>query len=258
MTETGGFELRHDKQALKQGMSVSSVYEYLTNRGVSGQWVSEDILLFETCCHNHIGEGTHKLYYYDNTKLFNCYTGCGTNFDIFELINKMAVIETGVELELEDSIKSFVHSQSFLFAGEQEFGEQVGEDGEYVKPTIIGFDKGILNKYRPAIVDNWTQEGIEESTQRKFGIRFNPIDMTVIFPHFNEFLNLYGVRQRALSGDDANRFGKYRPLERSHLLYSSPLSFYLFGLNHSGMNIRIRQKAIVYEGEIYRPSSSFQ
>lgn len=250
MTETGGFELRHDKQAIKQGMSISSVYDYLSSiRGVSGQWVSEEILLFETCCHNHIGEGTHKLYYYDNTKLFNCYTGCGSNFDIFELINKMNVIETGEELELEDSIKKFVYSQSFLFAGEQEFGEELDDEKEYVKPTILGFDKSILQHYKPVIVDNWTREGITEATQRKFGLRLNTINMSAIFPHFDEFHNLYGVRQRMLSGDNVERFGKYRPLERADILYSTPLSFYLFGLNNSGMNIRVVQKAVVYEGE---------
>ena len=45
-----------------------------------------------TICHNHLGEGSRKLYYYDNTKLFQCYTDCAGSFDIYELICKVKTI----------------------------------------------------------------------------------------------------------------------------------------------------------------------
>ncbi|MER2227233.1 MAG: hypothetical protein ABS916_09280 [Carnobacterium sp.] len=246
---TDNFNLRLDKDALKNGMTIDSVYEFLTGMGVQGQFLDEEKLLFETVCHNHPGEGKHKLYYYHNTKLFNCYTDCGANFDIFELINKMHVIKTGEELELEDSIKTFVHSSSFLFAGKQEFDEEIDDNKEYVPPTFLYFDKNVLNELPNAIVDNWVEEQISEATQRKYGVKLNPSLMSAAFPHFDEFWNLLGIRQRILSAEDQLMYGKYRPLTRKGEMFSSPLSFYLFGLNHNGLEIRKKKKAIIYEGE---------
>ena len=49
-----------------------------------------DILIFPTICHNNnIEEASMKLYYYDNTKLFHCYTECQSSFDIYELVKKI-------------------------------------------------------------------------------------------------------------------------------------------------------------------------
>lgn len=43
-------------------------------------------IIARTICH---GGDSHKLYYYENTKLFKCYSdSCGT-FDIFELVQKV-------------------------------------------------------------------------------------------------------------------------------------------------------------------------
>ena len=57
-----------------------------------------------TICHNEPGEGSRKLYYYSNTGLFQCYTGCGS-FDPFELVVKVAAIQWGKDYDLNDAVR---------------------------------------------------------------------------------------------------------------------------------------------------------
>jgi len=53
----------------------------------------KDTLIMETICHNKHG-GSHKLYYYDSTKSFHCYTECGETFDIFSLVKRNREFES--------------------------------------------------------------------------------------------------------------------------------------------------------------------
>ena len=60
-------------------------------------------IVAHTICHNAIGHGSRKLYYYDSTRLFVCYSNCGT-FDIFDLCIKVKKIQDGVDWELYDAM----------------------------------------------------------------------------------------------------------------------------------------------------------
>lgn len=242
-------DIRLDKVALKESMTIDMVYEYLTKLGVNGYWVDSDKLVFETVCHNCIGEGSNKLYYYENTKLFNCFTSCG-RFDIFELLSKMNQQENGEELELNDAVEKYIKSQSFLILDGSNTSEKKEKDsGEYVKPRLQKFNGGILSEHKDALVKDWLDEGISRKTQRKYGIKYSPAMGGAIFPHYDEFGGLVGVRARLLAEEEIRRYGKYRPLEKRGILYSNPSSFYLFGLMQNNLQIRLRKKAIVFEGE---------
>ena len=49
--------------------------------------MKNDIIVAQTVCH---GGHSHKLYYYENTKLFRCYTQCNDGyFDLFQLLMKV-------------------------------------------------------------------------------------------------------------------------------------------------------------------------
>ena len=75
----------YDKDSLKENITIEQMYELLVELG--GEPIQTGtVLLCKTICH---GGDSHKLYYYDNTHLFRCYTGCETpTFDIFELVEK--------------------------------------------------------------------------------------------------------------------------------------------------------------------------
>lgn len=245
-----------DKSALKNAMSIENVYSFLTGLGVHGYYADEEKLVFETCCHNHLGEGSNKLYYYDNTKLFYCFTSCGY-FDIFELLSKMNVVKNNEELALEEAIEKYRQTQGFTLTSKKNAFQTVDINDEYIEPKLNSFSKDVYNELPRVILKDWEREGISAYTQHKYNVRLNYFLGAVTFPHLDENYNLVAIRQRILSKENIERYGKYRPLERHGILYSAPSSFYLFGLNHNKKNIQTIKKAIVFEGEQHRPSSSF-
>ena len=73
----------YNKHEVREKLTTNDIYELLTEWGGEPEWTSWGILS-STICHNMPGQGSRKLYYYNNTDLFQCYTGCGY-FDIFDL-----------------------------------------------------------------------------------------------------------------------------------------------------------------------------
>lgn len=243
----GGFTLLHDTRFIKEGMDIETVYDFLLSQNIAVHWVNEESLVLETCCHNHKGEGSHKLYYYDKTKLFNCYTECGY-FDIFDLVNKTRVLEGQDELLLEDIANSFIQKEKFVLVN-KESTLQEEEEREYRPPVLNVFKMADFFRFPFAYSKDWAQEGISYKTQMRYKTRFNWFDNAIMFPHFDEFWNLIGMRQRLLSDESAEIYGKYRPVKVADIIYSNPTSFYLFGLNYTGRNIRMKRKAVIFESE---------
>lgn len=245
------FELRshRDADSLKNGMSINEVFDYLTNMGIRGMWLDENTLVFETCCHNHCGEGSLKMYYYDNTKLFNCYTGCG-RFDIFELLSKMSVIENNEELSVVEAIDQYLETKGFVTVGKSDSLNGTPEsDKEYIPPTINYYTFNEYLQLPRVIVNDWEREGISAQTQRRYNIRYSYSSSGITLPHVDENNQLMGIRQRLINPQDIMEYGKYRPWMRKGVMYSSPLSFYLFGLQFNSSNIKRVKKAFVMEGE---------
>ena len=53
-------------------------------------------LITSTICHNPIEEAeSMKLYYYEDRKLFHCYTECGESMTIFELYKRYMALNHG-------------------------------------------------------------------------------------------------------------------------------------------------------------------
>lgn len=240
------YDDRYDKEVLKSSMRTEDVWNFITGLGVEGKWIDDEKLMFETACHNHPGEGSYKLYYYENTKLFNCYTSCG-GFDIFEMIVKIKELE-GKEIDLEDAIAIYVGSKEFVFFGEEE-ETTIDVNSEYIAPKFNYFDISDYRVLKRAKVKDWMEEGISSATQWKYAIKYDPMMGGATFPHFDEYGKLLGIRERILSKEVEEQYGKYRPYLRAGIYYSSPLSFYLYALNFNSANMRREKKTIVFEGE---------
>ena len=71
----------------------------------------------------------------------------------------------------------------------------------------------------------------------------------ITIPHFDIQGRFIGLRGRCLCQEEAERFGKYRPLKINNILYTHPLGMNLYNLNNSKDNIKIIKKAIVFESE---------
>ena len=74
---------KYNKDTLKENLTIEEVFDLVSELG-GEPIMGNGIFTARTICH---GGDSHKLYYYPNTHLFHCYTGCGdASFDIYDLV----------------------------------------------------------------------------------------------------------------------------------------------------------------------------
>lgn len=265
---------KYDKDELKLNLSIEQVFDLVAELGGEPRMES-GFFISKTICHNHAGEGSYKLYYYDNTKLFRCYTDCGTSFDIYELVRKIKNNSKDLksyynkegkvcyrEWELFDAVEFVAiyygySPKTFDFQKTQEKlkdwevlnnYEQINKDEQEQRVELRIFDNKILQYLpRPRII-TWEQEGIKKEVMDHRGIAYDPKNQGIVIPHYDINNQLVGIRERTLIKEEEN-FGKYRPAILNGVMYNHPLGFNLYNLNNSKDNIKIIKKVIVYEGE---------
>lgn len=272
-------EYKYSKEEIdeiKEKLTIEQISDLVAELGGSPQ-MANGYFTAHTICHNPAGEGSHKLYYYDNTKLFRCYTSCAETFDIFDLVEKhMNVIgekkkyysKDGIlktrKWEIFDAIE-FVLIYFNLSSEIQKFKDFNinSDDWKYldqistnkleksINEKIVELkkydDKIIKNLPRP-IIEPWAKEGITKEVMDIHNICFDSGSYSIVIPHYDKDNNLIGIRQRTLIKEN-EIYGKYRPAIFSGVMYNHPLGFNLYNLNHSKDNIKQLEKAIVFEGE---------
>ena len=93
----------YDKSEVRKKITKENIFDLLSEWGGDPELTNFGIVS-STICHNQPGEGSRKLYYYDNTDLFRCYTGCDSSFDIFELTIKVMNIQKNLEWTLGNAL----------------------------------------------------------------------------------------------------------------------------------------------------------
>lgn len=236
----------------KNDLTIDQVYELLMSLGGDPQ-IKDNIIISRTICHSG---NSHKLYYYDNTKLFKCYTDCLDTFDIFELIRKIN------NYTLPQAVK-FIMNYYGIFL-EEEFSDSQenlqdwkilnkydSSSSQEKEEKIIEFkyyDKSIL-KYlpHPRIIP-WEKENITREVMEECGICYDPVMQGIVIPHYDIDGRLIGIRERTLIKENENN-GKYKPAILNYKQYNHPLGFNLYNLNNSKENIAQIKKAFIFEGE---------
>lgn len=122
-----------------------------------------------------------------------------------------------------------------------EFNMNIPKLPAYPKETISYFTK----YHHP----NWLADGITSEVMDKFNIRFSIVQNKIIIPHKDISGNLIGIRGRTLNKQEAEQFGKYRPIQIGDTLYSHPLQFNLYGIYEHKAAIQKSRIAIIAEGE---------
>lgn len=253
-----------DKLKIREALTSENVFDLLQEFG--GDPGHESFgFVSTTICHNPPGEGSRKLYYYENTGLFRCYTGCDSYFDIFELVTKVAEIQWDQEFDLNDAVRWV--AQRFGLSGEYEENSLDNglEDWKYLANyeriqdiEIKNNNSIILKEYEKIILDRfnytlkispWLREGISQAALEQARIGFYPGGDQITIPHFDKDGRFIGLRGRTLCAEEGERFGKYRPLKICGQLYNHPLGMNLYNFNCVKDNIKIMKKAIVFEGE---------
>lgn len=251
----------YDKDELKSQLEIEQVYDLIEAWGGEPEYVDTG-LISQTICHNLPGEGSRKLYYYENTRLFKCYTGCEeSSFDILDLCIKVKRNQDKKEWELYDAMDYIASYFGFNGIETNDEEEKKLEDWDIFKRHSIIMSKKNSNiqlkEYNPIILTRfsypriigWEQEGISAEVSKRNFIGYYPGGEQITIPHFDIDSRLVGIRGRTLIGEDADRYGKYRPLKINRQLYNHPLSMNLYNINNSKENIKRTKSAIIFESE---------
>ena len=256
--------LNFDKNEVKQAIELDHVFELLDEWGGEPEYTPFGIIS-ATICHNPPGEGSRKLYFYENSHLFQCYTGCEEpSFDIFQLAIKVASIQMHRHFDLNDAVR-FVAFK--LGISGTEVDDEDGSDLldwevfdrysrlDELEPKdytvcLPEYNDIILSRFNYNVkIGPWLNEGMTEEALDRAHIGFYPGGDKITIPHFDEEGRFIGLRGRTLCQEEAERFGKYMPLKIGDLRYSHPLGMNLYNLNNSRENIRKIGKAIIFESE---------
>lgn len=257
--------MTYDKDKIKEELTIEQVFNFCAEMGAEPRVESGgNVLIMRTVCHNHPGQGSRKLYYYNNSHLFKCYTECSPDtFDIFQLyinIQKTA----GNNIELPHAVY-FVASFFGIAANDNKNFSDNDEnledwkilenyhriesvENKEKKVELKIYDEKILNNYPFVRYKNWEKEGISPEIMKARGIRFNPATSAILIPHYDINNNLVGIRSRTTIQEE-EVFGKYRPAVLNGRMYNHPLGFNLYGLGWNKENIAAMKKAIIFEGE---------
>ena len=259
-------EYSYDKDEIKESLTLEDIELILAEFGAEPIRKNE-IIISRTVCH---GGDSHKLYYYANTSLFHCFTGCSeATFDIFELTRK--VMSREHPKPREDSDWNLPEAIDYIA---RKFGfspNVITEEHENsIKDDLILFKnydriKNInvetqqieLKEYEGNFLKNlphpkiipWEQEGIKKEIMDSHNICYNPKSQGIVIPHYDINGRLIGIRERTLIQEQAENYGKYMPARIAGTMYNHPLSYNLYNLNWSKDNISRMKKAFVFESE---------
>lgn len=242
---------------IKNNLSLDQVEQLLV--ALDAEPVRKDgIIISRTIC--HCGN-SHKLYYYDNTKLFRCFTECDDYFDIFQLVIKVNSIQQ--EYDLPSAlryIKDFFGIYTDFSKNSQnkdllpdwqvlnKYINSTAQENNKRKVEMKIYDGTFLKNLPHPRILPWEKEGIKKEVIKHHNICYNSSSQGIVIPHYDINDNLVGIRERTLIKEN-EQYGKYRPMYLGKKMYNHPLGFNLYNINNSKNNIKKFKKAIVFEGE---------
>ena len=211
-------------------------------------------LIMPTGCHNEIiGQAKHKLYYYESTKKFYCYTCCGSMnpFDFivqayrtrgikYSLSNAAIMLEKIIQERLKDGFAIVEHKQPLIQEIEDDWHKTLTEY------NIAVMDCFSRNKKYLKI---WEKEGISFDTMDKFGIKFDMIRNRMVIPIYDDKGVFVGAKVRNFNQEDIENGRKYMPLIHNNEIYSYDRGKILYGLNFNKRAIKAAKRAIIFEAE---------
>lgn len=257
--------MKIDKDFIKNNLTLEQVFKLLTDLKAEPLY-KNNIIICKTICHHHINEldeASHKLYYYENSHLFKCFTDCGETFDIFELIIKVKTLEGEENYSLPSAI-------SFIINYFNIDNDNLNDDFElrrddftlfenYDKINNIVLEKqivelkeysdNILKNLPKPIIETWINDGISKEVMDYYEICYDPKNCGIVIPHRDINGKLIGIRERTTLKENAELYGKYMPMKIGKQMFNHPISFSLFGIYQNKDNIKRFKKAIIVEAE---------
>lgn len=205
---------------------------------------NNETLIFTTICH---GSDSYKLYYYSNSKRYQCYSNCG-NMSLFDVVMKVKNCTFKEALDLIISIiGNYSNKPTIGFIDMEKSYDLENVIYEELPPVKKQF---LYNIFKNIEIKSWIDEGISKESIQKYNIRYDDKLDRIIIPHFSSNGKCVGIRCRNLNKYKLlNGFGKYTPLFYDGIGYNHSLSSNLYGLNISKENIKKYKKVVIFEGE---------
>lgn len=211
-------------------------------------------LIMPTGCHNEIiGTAKHKLYYYEDSKKFHCYTCCGSmnpfEFVVqayrtrgikYSLSNAAIIIERIIQERLRDGFAIVTPPSNVKKEIEEDWHKSLTE----YNPSVMNcFSRN--KKYLKV----WEKEGISFDAMDKFGIKFDMIRNRMVIPIYDDKGVFVGAKVRNFNQEDIENGRKYMPLIHNNEIYTYDKGKILYGLNFNKKNIKNAKRAIIFESE---------
>lgn len=211
-------------------------------------------LIMPTGCHNEIiGTAKHKLYYYEDSKKFHCYTCCGSmnpfEFVVqayrtrgikYSLSNAAIIIERIIQERLRDGFA--------IVTPPSNVKKEIEEDWH---KSLTEYNHSIMNCFsrNKKYLKVWEKEGISFDAMDKFGIKFDMIRNRMVIPIYDDKGVFVGAKVRNFNQEDIENGRKYMPLIHNNEIYTYDKGKILYGLNFNKKNIKNAKRAIIFESE---------
>ena len=246
---------------LKESLSIEQIVDIVKSLGSGNRIDVNGNPYFQTICHNHNGEGSWKLYYYDDIKSFRCFTECNETFSIYKLIQKVKGVSFVEALNylqnfygFGDRKKGFTEDYNRELTDDWDLLNKYNDynkllDREVHEHRII--PEGIMTIFDDIYPSEWIREGINEEVLDTFNIKMDLSQKQIIIPHYDTDGNLIGIRARNLDEFKLKHLGvgKYMPIYLENKLYNHNLSKNLYGYNITKDAIRRTKKIALWESE---------
>lgn len=242
-----------DYQAIINGLTIDKVKDLLVRLGAKEIIDKGSYLITNTICHNADADNASlKLYYYDNNKIFMCYSNCQA-MSIFKFLKhyyEARDIDYDWVTDIYNVImdcSSFNPNEGFVPPKRQLLRERFG--GARKEVILEEYPTGAMDTFVKYYPPEWLSDGITPAAMDKFNIRYSISQNKIIIPHYDADGRLVGIRGRALNEWEIENVGKYMPVRLEQTWYKHPLSMNLYGLYENQDNIRQTGICYVYESE---------
>ena len=241
-----------DYKSIVEQLDTQRVIQLMQTLGAEDYIEKPGYIIFPTICHNEdASDASMKLYYYENSHIFTCYTNCG-NQTIFQLLKNYYETRNYDYDWYQDIYKVILdcsnYNPNFGFAPQkyQRIRDTYAAPERVELPT---YPNGIIDVFTKFYPPEWLNDGITKKSMEKFNIRYSVPQNKIIIPHYNPKGELVGIRGRALNQWEIENVGKYMPVQIEGKWYSHPLSLNLYGLNITKDNIRRTGTCFLFEAE---------
>ena len=230
-----------DYKSIIEQLNTQKVINLMETLGATDYIEKPGYVIFPTICHNEDSEeASMKLYYYENTHIFMCYTEEGA-MSIFQFLKNYYEARSYDYDWYEDIYKVILDCSNY-----RQLEGFTPQKYKSIRSNYTARDQVRLPTYPNGIIDcftkfyppEWLNDGITKQSMDKFNIRYSVPQNKIIIPHYNVNGELIGIRGRALNEWEIENVGKYMPVQIEGKWYSHPLSLNLYGLNWTKDNIK--------------------